>query len=201
MSLGFTLLQAGQPEPAEGEFRAYLQRFPESVLGYSNLAQAEFPVGRYAEAQQALDKALLLNPDSPQAHLTLGMMRYRQGKYEEAAEQFRKTLGTIPQHYGAHVGLGFCLLELGQNARAEWEFSQANAIDILSHEPQARMGIAFLHYLQGQVDQARRMYDEALNISPPFRERAYTERYIKLWMPADGKATGAWRALLDARTV
>jgi Flp pilus assembly protein TadD len=44
-------------------------------------------VQQYPEAQQALEKAVLLNPDSVKAHYQLGILLGRTGKQEDANKE------------------------------------------------------------------------------------------------------------------
>jgi hypothetical protein len=67
IQLGKEAFQAGQYSRAERNFRGAAETFPQHALAYFLLAQAQFALGKYAEAVSAIHTGMRLQPDWPSA--------------------------------------------------------------------------------------------------------------------------------------
>jgi len=81
-------------------------------------------------AQQAISKALAIDPNSALAHLSKGIGEYYLpaalgGGAEKAAESFRKAIQLNPNLADAHLWLGVALRKLGRNREARAELIKA----------------------------------------------------------------------------
>jgi len=97
---------------------------------FSNLAVAKMNVGRAAEAEIDLLRAIRVFPSDPQMdvwYFYLGLAYTYQGKYPEAAEAFRKSTSLNADFDAAHVCLAaVCVqLEKMQDASASVRHAQA----------------------------------------------------------------------------
>jgi tetratricopeptide (TPR) repeat protein len=74
--------------------------------------------GDHAGAEDALRKAVKLDPRSVEAHVDLGRCLLTRKKDEEAIESFRRALQIEPSYGPAHLHLGRCLRALGRRDAA-----------------------------------------------------------------------------------
>lgn len=86
--LGLIAEAKGRDDQAAATFRAVLQRDPHYGLAWEGLGRVLLSEKQYPEAQQALEKAVVLTPDSVKAHYQLGILLGRTGKQDDAAKQF-----------------------------------------------------------------------------------------------------------------
>lgn len=107
---GESLLALGRLDAAAQAYtQATLKELPPAVALQSHvrLAEAHMRLGRYAEAAQAFEAAMKLDPTTPRHATGLGMARLGQGEASAALEVFRQVLSkpqdtknTALAHYG-----------------------------------------------------------------------------------------------------
>jgi len=83
---------------------------PSGALAADTLGYALLLTGDFVNSEKALEHALSLGPNLPNAYYHLGLLYYRQGKYTEAEAAFKHTLALDPQ--GTYGGLAFKALAL-----------------------------------------------------------------------------------------
>jgi tetratricopeptide (TPR) repeat protein len=113
----------GEPDRALKEVRSMLTGTLDDRQVYITLAQMNTRLKRYADAEQALDKAeqLSTKPDDKEYVWFLrGSSFERQKRYAEAEQQFKKVLASDPQHAMALNYLGYMLAD--QNMKLEEAF-------------------------------------------------------------------------------
>ncbi|MBI1740654.1 MAG: tetratricopeptide repeat protein [Candidatus Koribacter versatilis] len=110
----------GHADPALKDVQALLKGAPEDRGVYITLAQMNTRLKRYADAEQALDKAeqLSTKPDDKEYIWFLrGSTFERQKRYADAEQQFKKVLASNPQHAMALNYLGYMLAD--QNTKLD----------------------------------------------------------------------------------
>lgn len=161
-------------EELRGEFQSFevparlfqdiAVRYPESERGWIGLGVARMQQGRLDEARAHLERALEINPRSPQARNNLGQIALREGDWEEAERQFREAA-----HYrtgGLQEWMGLANALLGQLRR---EDAYAAALEAQRANPDAPGP----YLLMGEVAAASeddalatRMLERALEVDP-----------------------------------
>ena len=86
--LGLIAEGKGENDEAIATLRDVLRRDPEYALGYEALGRILLKQQKFAEAELALDKAIVLNPDSVKAHYQLGILLGRAGRQDDANKEF-----------------------------------------------------------------------------------------------------------------
>lgn len=86
--LGLIAEGKGDNNQATATFRDVLRRDPQYGAAWEALGRVLLNEKQYPEAQQALEKAVVLNPDSVKAHYQLGILLGRTGKQDDANKQF-----------------------------------------------------------------------------------------------------------------
>lgn len=93
---------------------------PELAAAHTALGTALSSVGRYAEAQETLERATSLNPNDWAAVANLGLIHANQGRFDEAVRLTRRSLEReAGSAYVAHSNLASYYGRLGMMDRAE----------------------------------------------------------------------------------
>jgi TolB-like protein/Flp pilus assembly protein TadD len=74
--------------------------------------------GRFVEADEAMEKALVLDPLNPLVHRAAGTIQFAAGHYSDAILSIRKALSINPKLSDAYARIGMAELALGQNKEA-----------------------------------------------------------------------------------
>lgn len=157
--------------------------------GWSRIATADF-VG----AEEALEKALELNPGDPHAETLLGWARRSQGHFDSAMALFQQVLDRVPDHALAHVNVGFVHLRRGSFALSRESLDRAVTLD---SDRKATLYAHFyrglLHFAQEDFAEAIGSFLRAIELGPNLIEARY-ELGRALWF-ADrtDDAIAAWR--------
>jgi choline-sulfatase len=120
--------------------------------------------GRVADAQQLLQKALQLNPDSPTALQELGELEFNSGEYRKAADHLDRVRKTHPDNMAAAVYEGQALDKLGDSAAARSVLEAA-----LTQSPSqldARLLLAHIDLKSGDRVAAEDQFEAALILDP-----------------------------------
>jgi tetratricopeptide (TPR) repeat protein len=86
--LGLIAEGRGDNDEAVATLRDVSRRDPDYGPAYEALGGVLLKQQKYAEAEQALEKAVLLNPNSVKAHYQLGILMGRTGRQEDANKEF-----------------------------------------------------------------------------------------------------------------
>lgn len=78
----------------------------------------DLETGAPAEARDAYERALALDPRHADAHVNLGLLLYQQSEVEAAVEHYRKALAIKRSHPTAAFNLGIALEDLGRTNEA-----------------------------------------------------------------------------------
>jgi tetratricopeptide (TPR) repeat protein len=78
----------GENDQAIATLREVLRRDPDYGPAYEALGRILVKQRKYAEAQQILEKAVALNPESVKAHYQLGILWGRAGRQNDANKEF-----------------------------------------------------------------------------------------------------------------
>jgi serine/threonine protein kinase/tetratricopeptide (TPR) repeat protein len=126
------------------------------------------------EAAQALEKALKLDANLPEAHAYLGCVRgFLAYDWAEAERRMRKALELGPTIAAVHFCYAMHFLQpLGRLKEAEAEFKRASQLDPLSHL--AVIGLAENAYRRNEPDEAITLSKKALELDATY--------YFSYWM-------------------
>ena len=147
------------------------------------------PATAIPRATAALQHALKLDPNLPQAHATLGLLESQcEWDWHGAEQEFRRAIELQPNYAEAHHWAGLNYMMMGQFAAADSEFRQAQVLDPLSL--MITEGLAENFFYARRYDDAiatvlnmpdrsigwvvvansyiqKKMYEESLRIVPP----------------------------------
>jgi TolB-like protein/Tfp pilus assembly protein PilF len=155
-------------------FEQAIARDPNYARAHLGVAEAYIGLGVYqamsaleagAKAQEAIDRAVSLNPDLPSTHVLRGqLMLYLRADWPLAGSHLEEALARDPNDAIANVYLGLLYGMLGQrDERSKWT-TRAIQRDPLS--PFVRGIAGMCHYVCGEYEEALRLYEEGLAMDP-----------------------------------
>jgi predicted CXXCH cytochrome family protein len=122
LGLGRSLRKAGRlPEAAEAFLRA-TQALPDDASAWLELGQTYVKQGRKPEAIAALEKSLLLDHESPEAHYAIGLIT-------QSEASFREAIRLRPDYPEAHMNLAILLIGQQRMEEAGYHFETALRYD------------------------------------------------------------------------
>jgi TolB-like protein/thioredoxin-like negative regulator of GroEL len=114
-------------------------------------------------AKAAVDRALELAPDLPEAALALGIYyRFGFGQNELAVAQFKRTLERHPNDPATRFWLG-----LSQRSGGEWTSAMKNLRWVADHDPrsvEAQLAVAQTYLLMRRYELAERFFDRVVSL-------------------------------------
>jgi len=140
---GIAYLQlARQPEQAEQVFKQVIETDPTSTMAYVGSGLAELAQGETEKAAGYLEKALELDPKSPDAHGAYAIVLGEMQLYEDAREHARLAAELAPQNSAIINNYGIANLRAGDPVLAEQAFRQAIALEPRDPAYRNNLGIA-----------------------------------------------------------
>ncbi len=162
--------------------------------------------GDFKKAMESYTKALESEENNAPALTSIARLHFRQGNHKLASDFFQKAITQSPEDAGLHNDLGLTLSKLGDHAGAtrslekalelapgtsryannlasvQFEAGQAaSAYQVLStnNKPAvAHFNMAYLHFKNGQMGEARGHLGEALRFEPQASEDAAVKRAV-----------------------
>ncbi|MBK7875738.1 MAG: tetratricopeptide repeat protein [Planctomycetes bacterium] len=173
-------------EAAIAEFQAAIASNPESVIDLDRLAYQYMRLGRNAEAEPLLLRALAHSPRNSQVLNHLGGLRVALGKWADAEKHFEAALDVDPRNEQACNNLGFALEQQGKIAQAET--MSRRALALLPNYVRAQLRLAVQLRKQGKLDDAAAALKRAGELGiKPFDQPEY-DAEIKLLQARSGGA-------------
>ncbi len=118
----------------------------------------------WAEAMDAYEHALAINPRLVEALINLGTLQYEQGNFEKAADRFGCAVELDPENALAQFNLGSLLEELGQLEPARQHLRQAVRLD--AGYADAHYNLAFVCEKLGAFPEARQHWQRYVELDP-----------------------------------
>jgi tetratricopeptide (TPR) repeat protein len=123
--LGIHRFLSRQYEEAAGAFRDVLKEDPGNAAAWSFYGMALAHLGRGADAEAALSRAVALAPQNGQAWFHLGVARSLREEWTDAALAYRRAVALAPEDVVAWHRLGVALAESGDEPGASVAFERA----------------------------------------------------------------------------
>jgi serine/threonine-protein kinase len=179
------------------EVDAALRLDPELAEAYAAWAVLLTEQWRMGEAIEALERALSINPNYGEAWLRLGAAQEYAGEPRKALEAYDQVALLDPLHTVMHVRRCLALQNLGRHAEAETACQRA--YELQPDIPNALWARGLNAFAQGDLADAVRHHEEALDRAPNRRDirGELALLYLDLGMPAESAAQAR---LLEERT-
>ena len=117
-----------------------------------------------AQAIDAYDHALCVDPQRPEALINCGMLYYEDGNLEKASEYFRRAFVLDPENALAHFNLGSVLEEVGEVEAARQHLRQA--VRLRPDYPDAHYNLAFVCEKLGAYAEAQQHWQAYVKLDP-----------------------------------
>jgi tetratricopeptide (TPR) repeat protein len=117
-----------------------------------------------AQAIEAYDHALSIDPQKVDALLNCGTLCYEEGNLKKAAEYFMRALQVDPENALAHFNSGSVLEEVGRLEAARLHLR--NAVRLDPSYPDAHYNLAFVCEKLGARNEARRHWQAYITLDP-----------------------------------
>ncbi len=194
---------------AEQEFKRAIALAPEYNTAHQLYGWYLIAMGRFAEAQAEMKRALESDPQNDFGLWGLGDSLYFARQYEQAIEQYRRAIGVEPKLYWSHLMLGWAYEQQGKFTEAITELNQASR---LNDSPQVLASLGHVCAVSNQSaeaqaviaqleETAKRKYVSPYDVATIYAglgekeqsltwlEKAYKDRsgWLGLWVKVDPK--------------
>jgi serine/threonine-protein kinase len=144
----------------------------QSALGRAYLAKYQLTRNPQwaAKANDACERALKSDPQSPDVHTTLGELRRQTGRYAEAETEFVRVLSQQPNNADAVLGLAETYKAAGDLKRAEASYKQA--IELQPNFWGGYNNLGVFYFIQGRYADAVPLFTKVVQLVPD-NERGY----------------------------
>jgi Flp pilus assembly protein TadD len=157
-------LRQGHPQAALDLAAQALGHAPNDPALHDVSGRALKSLGRLAEAEDALRRAVALAPAAFGPLFNLGNVLLARENYAEAAQTYRNALRIDANFPGAHNNLGQALQRLGRFAEAAAAFREA--VRLAPNAAELRINLAGALQLQGEWHEAATAWAEAMRLAP-----------------------------------
>jgi tetratricopeptide (TPR) repeat protein len=151
---------AGHFTEAAARLEKLLPSVPESFEVHELLGLVYSAESQDAKANEHLEKAVRLNPNSAPARTNLAANLVRLGKAGPAEEQFHKAVELEPENFDANHNLGEAYVRAGKIADATPFLEKAQRIDPSSYDNGYDLSLAYL--LTGHLREGRQLVHDLL---------------------------------------
>jgi tetratricopeptide (TPR) repeat protein len=145
---------------------------------------------RYAQAINAYQAALKLQPDKAEAYTNIGVVYYQTNKLDDAITQFKKALEMDAKDAETHYLLGAAYVQKDNLPEAEAEFN--TALGLKPELAPAHIGLGNIYLLGQKYDQAIASLEKAIALQPDSPEALFA---IGQAYAAAGRTADAIKAL------
>ena len=174
-------LEARRPEEGRRILEQLVQSGNASAEVYNLLGRSLNGEGKLAEAQQAFEAGLNLQPMLENNYLDLALLLQREGKANQALETTQRCLAELPSSYPCAEMKGE--IERSQDYYRQAADSFSYALNLRPGSAQAEFGLATSLAGLGKIAEASRAFETTLKLDPTMAA-TYIE-YAKLMIRAD----------------
>ena len=167
LQMGLTLMKLKR----YSDSLVYLENIPDEYPDI-NIHRGEVHDGmrEYNKAIEFYRKALLVHPDSVDAHGLMGLSYASLGDHQQALECFDKAIGIRPDYRG-YYNKGVVLAKLGRNDEAINNYKMA--LNNNPHHLESRINLASVMYNSGRLEGAIPHFLGALDVNPDHHVALY----------------------------
>ncbi len=152
---------------AQKLFRGAIEKDPKFALAYAGLADSLLTGDNLPEIEDAIQKALELDPNLAEIYATLGFYQtFHQWQWQAAENSFKRSIELNPNYATAHHWYAQVLTIQGRHEEAKAEMRRALEINPVSHNFLADLGQ--IYYFNREYGEAETYCRKSLEIFPDF---------------------------------
>jgi tetratricopeptide (TPR) repeat protein len=143
------------------------RQWPKDVAAYIAAGHLVGQTGQHAQAHQWFDKAVAVDPDSPQAgaaHFNLGWLCDQANDLDGAVKHFERAVALNPRIDRAWYGLGLVLVKQHREVEAKRAFQKVVEIDTMNKHGWYQLGMT--HLALGEETELRGVMDHTRHFDP-----------------------------------
>ena len=133
---------------------------------HSNLGKAYYKVGKFAEAKEQCQLAILKQPTVSHQYINLGAVMDAFGEYGEAIEVYNKALQIDPTNHIAHFNKGRAYFKRGQLDDAIKEFREVIRLSDYDLVTESYNNIGYMKAIQQRYGEALSAFENAIRVEP-----------------------------------
>ncbi len=175
--MGVILVGMDRREDARKALKNAIRLQPTSHF-YSNLGELERLNGKLDAARIALEKAIELDPDYPQAYNNLGIVHFEKGEYEKATDVYARCIALKEDYPEVHNNLGNSYRAQGKNSDAMVHYERA--VELREAYPEAYNNMGSALRAEERFEEAEFCYRKAIGLNAKYAD-AYNNLAIMLF--------------------
>lgn len=164
MALALGYLRKGDIEKALTTAKELQQRFPDNPIPFNLLGAIHMAGNNMAEARNAFEQALKVNPDFGPAIINLARLDERLGDFSKAEQRYKGLLAKEPNTMEAYLGLAQVAAQRNAPADAISWLEKARTIDPKAIRP--GLAVIDLYLREGKNERAVQVARELQSKSP-----------------------------------
>lgn len=176
LNLGVLNDEAGNVESAANYYQTAIALRPSYLQAHINLANLYMKSDMLDEATREYQQVLVYDPGNLGAQLKLGQLHAMRGDYDSAISLLTQTVKEHPDSYEAQTSLGN-VLYLKKDPAARDHFQKA--LQMKPDAANAAFNLAMLEEESGNLDAARKLYQQILRYNPRDVEAAEALRRLR----------------------
>lgn len=162
---GMNSSRKGRHEEAAKFYAQSVSFAPDYAEAWNNLGGEYRTLKQWDKAEQALRRALALDPGRANAHLNLALLFLERGKVSEARANLQEAVKKDPQVAAPHYLLGVIAYHQKDMDLAAREFRECLQLDP-KLEPEAKLYLGSILAWQGEFPEAKELLGDFLKDSP-----------------------------------
>lgn len=166
-------LNNGQLALAEQQAKKLVAKYPRTFILHHVLALALDGQKKYSEAVKSYQRAIQLQPNTPDLYFNLGIVQTNCNQLKAAVQAYQQAIKLKPQFFEAYGNLGTLFQRLGQLEAAVTHYQQGLKINPQDARGHFNLGTALRD--QGNLNAAVKSYERAIALFPN-----YTDAYNNL---------------------
>ncbi len=200
---GLQFMAQRDPGKAVAPFQQASALDPRSPLPLAGLVQAEAQIfdasqdaALFAKAQNDLQQAESLNPDSVSVHFAAGILYEQHGEFEKARQQYARANQLEPKNIKPLLGIANTYADLDMPDQAFAAYRTAINLDPAFYQPYEYLG--GFYYNRGDYSRAAEQYSKVTQLAPK-EYLAYA--YLAAALRRIGKYPEAAQSLLTSLSI
>jgi tetratricopeptide (TPR) repeat protein len=186
---GYALFAVGEVDLARDTLRQITQIDPKNPLSHYFLGVLHRSDGYAPTALREFKESLHLDPSNAAVYAEIADTHQRLGQYVAAEEWYRAAVSVAPKEPGFRLLLTRFYVDLVLKPEPALAAARETAT-LLPDDPEAQDLLGWAHYLAGNLSDARRALERALDLDPA-SARAYYHLGVVCGQLAD-RATSTW---------